>query len=247
MRAGHFGRRVVPDGNDLLAEAADYVEVLRRLWDSWEDDAEIRDVATGRFVDRNKLHYIDFDGPWFSVKGPSITPRPPQGQPIVAALGHGEAAHRLIADSADVGFITPHSASDTAGIVDAISSYRAAGAAPVRVFADLVVFLDDTATAATARRTGSTPSPRANSPAMRQFSSARPNTWPTCCRSGTRQARPDSACGPPRFHTTCGRSPTAWFPNCAGVERSATPTRPLPFGTRSISRVPPTATRPPAS
>jgi alkanesulfonate monooxygenase SsuD/methylene tetrahydromethanopterin reductase-like flavin-dependent oxidoreductase (luciferase family) len=150
--AGHFGRREVPDGNGLLAEAADYVEVLRRLWDSWEDDAEIRDVATGRFVDRNKLHYIDFDGAWFSVKGPSITPRPPQGQPIVAALGHGEAAHRLIASSADVGFVTPHSAADTTSIVDAISAERPTGAAPVRVFADLVVFLDETATAAAARR-----------------------------------------------------------------------------------------------
>jgi alkanesulfonate monooxygenase SsuD/methylene tetrahydromethanopterin reductase-like flavin-dependent oxidoreductase (luciferase family) len=150
--AGHFGRREVPDGNGLLAEAADYVEVLRRLWDSWEDDAEIRDVATGRFVDRNKLHNIDFDGAWFSVKGPSITPRPPQGQPIVAALGHGEAGHRLIASSADVGFVTPHSAPDTTAIVDAISSHRATGAAPVRVFADLVVFLDETATAAAARR-----------------------------------------------------------------------------------------------
>jgi alkanesulfonate monooxygenase SsuD/methylene tetrahydromethanopterin reductase-like flavin-dependent oxidoreductase (luciferase family) len=150
--AGHFGRREVPDGNGLLAEAADYVEVLRRLWDSWEDDAEIRDVATGRFVDRNKLHYIDFDGAWFSVKGPSITPRPPQGQPIVAALGHGQAAHRLIASSADIGFVTPHSAADTTSIVDAISAERATGAAPVRVFADLVVFLDETATAAAARR-----------------------------------------------------------------------------------------------
>lgn len=47
---------------------------MRRLWDSWQDDAEIRDVATGRFVDRDKLHYIDFEGRHFSVKGPSITP-----------------------------------------------------------------------------------------------------------------------------------------------------------------------------
>ena len=47
--ARHFGRRDVTQtsGADLLAEAADYVEVLRRLWDSWEDDAEIRDVAIG--------------------------------------------------------------------------------------------------------------------------------------------------------------------------------------------------------
>ncbi|HJT91855.1 MAG TPA: LLM class flavin-dependent oxidoreductase [Mycobacterium sp.] len=155
--AAHFGRRKVPAhsaalAGDLLGEAADYVEVLRRLWDSWEDDAEIRDVATGRFIDRNKLHYIDFDGAWFSVKGPSITPRPPQGQPIVAALGHAEPAHRLIAGGADVGFITPHSASETTAIVNAISAMRADGEDPVRVFADLVVFLGESPQAATARR-----------------------------------------------------------------------------------------------
>jgi alkanesulfonate monooxygenase SsuD/methylene tetrahydromethanopterin reductase-like flavin-dependent oxidoreductase (luciferase family) len=153
VAAGHFGRRSVRDlaADDLLPEAADYVEVIRRLWDSWEDDAEIRDVATGRFVDREKLHYIDFEGAWFSVKGPSITPRPPQGQPIVAALGHGDAAYSLIATSADVGFVTPRDAGQTAAIVDAISALRG-DAEPVHVYADLVVFLDDTAPAATARR-----------------------------------------------------------------------------------------------
>ncbi len=70
--AAHCGRREVeplrrdrltdPEVQRLIIdrfdEAADYVEVLRRLWDSWEDDAEIRDVATGRFIDRDKLHYI---------------------------------------------------------------------------------------------------------------------------------------------------------------------------------------------
>jgi alkanesulfonate monooxygenase SsuD/methylene tetrahydromethanopterin reductase-like flavin-dependent oxidoreductase (luciferase family) len=156
--AAHFGRRTIADPPDadtareLLAEAADYVEVLRRLWDSWEDDAEIRDVATGRFIDRSKLHYIDFDGASFSVKGPSITPRPPQGQPIVAALGHGEPSYALIASSVDVGFVTPHGAGDTTDIVASIASRRPAGLAPVRVFADLVVFLADTAAEATARR-----------------------------------------------------------------------------------------------
>ena len=148
--AGHFGRRTVPDP-DLLSEAVDYVEVIRRLWDSWEDDAEIRDVATARFVDRTKLHYVDFEGPWFSVKGPSITPRPPQGQPIVAALGHVDAAYRLIASSADVGFITPHDAAETTTTVEAIATHRG-DQPPVRVFADLVVFLDDTTAAARSRR-----------------------------------------------------------------------------------------------
>jgi alkanesulfonate monooxygenase SsuD/methylene tetrahydromethanopterin reductase-like flavin-dependent oxidoreductase (luciferase family) len=121
----HFGRREFPIPEaDLVAETADYVEVLRRLWDSWEDDAEIRDVPTGRFVDRGKLHYIDFTGKWFSVKGPSITPRPPQGQPIVAA------EHEV---GADVRFTSQDEPGDLA-------------------FRDLVVFLDETETAARVRK-----------------------------------------------------------------------------------------------
>lgn len=154
--AAHFGRRRLPEERSVLSaelfdEAGDYVEVLRRLWDSWEDDAEIRDVATGRFIDRNKLHYIDFQGASFSVKGPSITPRPPQGQPIVAALGHVDPAYRLIAGSTDVGFVTPHSVDEVTALVDTVAASRPADAAAVRVFADVVVFLDDTPDAARAR------------------------------------------------------------------------------------------------
>ena len=84
------------------------VEVVRRLWDSWEDDAEIRDVATGRFIDRDKLHYVDFEGQHFSVRGPSITPRPPQGQPVVTVLAHARVPYELAARAADVVFVTPH-------------------------------------------------------------------------------------------------------------------------------------------
>jgi alkanesulfonate monooxygenase SsuD/methylene tetrahydromethanopterin reductase-like flavin-dependent oxidoreductase (luciferase family) len=136
-------------------EAADYVEVLRRLWDSWEDDAEIRDVASGRFVDRDKLHYIDFEGRWFSVKGPSITPRPPQGQPVVAALGHNSMPYRLIARSADIGFVTPRDAAHTAEIVTQIRTEQGLagrGGQTVHVFGDLVVFLDQSEAAAVARK-----------------------------------------------------------------------------------------------
>ncbi|MBW4716382.1 LLM class flavin-dependent oxidoreductase [Saccharothrix obliqua] len=137
--ARHFGRRSFPDvpGEELLAdlveETADYVEVLRRLWDSWEDDAEIRDVATGRFIDRDKLHYVDFRGRWFSVKGPSITPRPPQGAPPVAVLSHSPRIHDLARRQADIVFSTPHD----------VAEVRAAAAelGGLRHFADIVVFL----------------------------------------------------------------------------------------------------------
>src|SRR5580700_1695369 len=157
--AAHFGRREVePLRPDRLTdpavrrlitgrfdEAADYVEVLRRLWDSWEDDAEIRDVATGRFIDRDKLHYIDFEGRWFSVKGPSITPRPPQGRPVVAAPGHGSGPSPLSARSADAGFVTPRDAAHAGEIVAEIRSEQVrAGRSEqtLHVLGDVVVFLD---------------------------------------------------------------------------------------------------------
>jgi alkanesulfonate monooxygenase SsuD/methylene tetrahydromethanopterin reductase-like flavin-dependent oxidoreductase (luciferase family) len=140
---------------DLFDEAAHYVEVLRRLWDSWEDDAEIRDVKTGRFIDRRKLHYIDFEGPWFSVRGPSITPRPPQGQPVIAALAHERIPYHLAARSADAVFVTPNDSSDLRRIEAEIRAEETAigrRANPLRIFADLVVFLDDEQGAAAKRK-----------------------------------------------------------------------------------------------
>jgi alkanesulfonate monooxygenase SsuD/methylene tetrahydromethanopterin reductase-like flavin-dependent oxidoreductase (luciferase family) len=166
--AGHFGRRtfptITPDvdpaarrilAESLLEEAADYVEVLRRLWDSWEDGAEIRDVATGRFIDRTKLHYIEFAGRWFSVMGPSITPRPPQGQPLVTALAHSTDAYRFALASADVVFVTPRDVRDAGRIAAELADLHAEidrPATEVTSLADLVVFLGPTAADAQDRK-----------------------------------------------------------------------------------------------
>ncbi|MBJ7451596.1 MAG: LLM class flavin-dependent oxidoreductase [Blastococcus sp.] len=161
-----FGRRSFPPVSpsdpasapliqDAFTEAADFVEVLRRLWDSWEDDAEIRDVATGRFVDREKLHYIDFEGREFSVRGPSITPRPPQGQPIVAALAHQAVPFELVGSSADIGFVTPRDAAHGEEIVAEIRCAQTAAGREqetVHVLGDLVVFLDEDEATARNRR-----------------------------------------------------------------------------------------------
>jgi alkanesulfonate monooxygenase SsuD/methylene tetrahydromethanopterin reductase-like flavin-dependent oxidoreductase (luciferase family) len=167
--AEQFGRREIPtfslgdrDRPDVAAvlaelfdEAADVVEVVRRLWDSWEDDAIIRDVATGRFVDTARLHYIGFSGKWFSVKGPSITPRPPQGQPLVTLLAHGTLPYRLAARGADLVYVTPREADQARAIVEEVrAEQETANRAnePLHVFGDLVVFLDDTERAAHERR-----------------------------------------------------------------------------------------------
>ncbi|KOU23413.1 FMNH2-utilizing monooxygenase [Streptomyces sp. WM6372] len=152
----HFGRRPAPLAEDALyEEAADHVEVVRRLWDSWEDGAEIRDVATGRFVDRDKLHYIDFAGHHFSVRGPSITPRPPQGQPVVSARATDSAAYGLIARSADMGRLVARDTEETRAAVTAVRGLRtSAGLAerPLHLFGELTVFLDESAAAAADRR-----------------------------------------------------------------------------------------------
>jgi alkanesulfonate monooxygenase SsuD/methylene tetrahydromethanopterin reductase-like flavin-dependent oxidoreductase (luciferase family) len=150
--AAHFGRREFPEPvESLLDEAADVVEVVRRLWDSWEDDAIIRHVATGRFVDRDKLHYVDFAGRRFSVKGPLITPRPPQGQPLVTALAHTAPAYRFAAGVADLVYVTPHDEEQAGAIVAEVREAARAGEPP-RIFADLVVFLDATEEAAVERK-----------------------------------------------------------------------------------------------
>ncbi|WP_107056810.1 LLM class flavin-dependent oxidoreductase [Streptomyces sp. NRRL S-378] len=148
----HFGRRPVPlQEDELHEEAADHVEVVRRLWDSWEDDAEIRDVATGRFVDRDKLHYVDFEGQHFSVRGPSITPRPPQGQPLVTVRATDSAAYGLIARAADVGFLASRDTAGTRAAVTAVRQVRESvglGPEPLHLFGELTVFLDADAAAA---------------------------------------------------------------------------------------------------
>lgn len=87
-----------PLGEDARTqEIKDVIDVARALWDSWEDDAVIKDVATGRFLDNSKVHHISFEGASFSVIGPLITPRPPQGQVVVIA-----AEELGVADRADI-------------------------------------------------------------------------------------------------------------------------------------------------
>ncbi|WP_406107801.1 LLM class flavin-dependent oxidoreductase [Streptomyces sp. NBC_01003] len=100
-----FGRRAAAPAAELWREAGEVADVATRLWDSWEDDAEIRDVATGRFIDREKLHYVDFRGGTFSVRGPSIVPRPPQGHPVTVVDTAEQHAYDVAARQADVALV----------------------------------------------------------------------------------------------------------------------------------------------
>ncbi|WP_026543263.1 LLM class flavin-dependent oxidoreductase [Paenarthrobacter nicotinovorans] len=151
--AAAVGRSFV-QGGALAQEAAASIEVSRRLWDSWEDDAVIRDVATGRYIDVDKLHYADFEtpadftGPAYSVKGPSIIPRPLQGQlPVLAAaslVGEG----LVPAEAVDAVLVT----APTPELLSAeIRDVRARLGASVVVVAELDVVLDARGQAAESR------------------------------------------------------------------------------------------------
>ncbi|MGA4842876.1 LLM class flavin-dependent oxidoreductase [Streptomyces sp. G45] len=141
-----FGRRRAASRDELWREAGEVADVARRLWDSWEDDAEIRDVATGRFIDRDKLHYVDFQGAAFSVRGPSIVPRPPQGHPVIVVDATAEHARATAARHADVALVRAASpAQADAARAELRRRAAAVGRDPgeLRVLAALVVDLGD--------------------------------------------------------------------------------------------------------
>lgn len=84
--------------------AAEFVDVVTKLWDSWEDDALVIDKATGVFADQDKVHQVNHKGKWFSVQGPLNIARPPQGHPVVIQAGSSEAGKELAAQTAEVIF-----------------------------------------------------------------------------------------------------------------------------------------------
>jgi N-acetyl-S-(2-succino)cysteine monooxygenase len=100
----NFGREARPAHEDRYDRAAEFVEVVLRLWDSWEDDARVLDKASGEFVDLGKVHELSHRGPHFSVKGPLNIARPPQGHPLLVQAGSSEAGRDYAARYAEAVF-----------------------------------------------------------------------------------------------------------------------------------------------
>jgi FMN-dependent oxidoreductase (nitrilotriacetate monooxygenase family) len=89
---------------DRYARAEEFVEVVRGLWNSWEDDAFLRDKESGLFFDAEKLHVLNHHGRHFRVRGPLTVARSPQGHPVVVQAGSSEAGKELAARTAEVVF-----------------------------------------------------------------------------------------------------------------------------------------------
>jgi alkanesulfonate monooxygenase SsuD/methylene tetrahydromethanopterin reductase-like flavin-dependent oxidoreductase (luciferase family) len=170
----HFGRRPVLPPDELYAEASEAVDAVTQLWDSWEDDAVIRDVATGRYIDRDRLHVTNFEGRFFSVRGPSITPRSPQGQSLVFVAAVDDHALAVGIQRADVIIVDVATVGEAARRRDRIrDGLDAAGrdSAGVSVLATLDVLL------------GATPA-QANDAARRLDAAAAPTHGPLSYRGG---------------------------------------------------------------
>lgn len=107
--AQNFGAQPHLERTERYKRGREFVEVVRGLWDSWDEGAFIRDKASGIFLDRSKMHELNHHGAYFDVRGPLNVDRSPQGQPVVVQAGASSDGRQLAAETADIAF----SASDS--------------------------------------------------------------------------------------------------------------------------------------
>ncbi len=102
----NFGKTIEehPDHAKRYRIASEYLQVTKGLWDSWEDDAFVRDKESGEFFDPTKLHQLNHKGEFFSVQGPLNIGRTNQGRPVIFQAGSSEAGKNLAAKEADAIF-----------------------------------------------------------------------------------------------------------------------------------------------
>jgi FMN-dependent oxidoreductase (nitrilotriacetate monooxygenase family) len=102
--ARNFGMEIHLGHDERYDRAEEFIEVVARLWDSWEDDAIIGDRESGNFADPDKVHELHHHGKYFDVRGPLTVPRPPQGRPPIIQAGSSGRGREFAAKWADVIF-----------------------------------------------------------------------------------------------------------------------------------------------
>jgi FMN-dependent oxidoreductase (nitrilotriacetate monooxygenase family) len=112
--AWNFGKEKLNE-HDLRYEiAGEFVDVVRGLWDTWEDGAVVADKATGVFLDASRVRELNHKGRFFSVRGPLNIERPPQGHPLIIQAGGSPPGQELSARSADLVFSVVNGDPDSA-------------------------------------------------------------------------------------------------------------------------------------
>ncbi len=102
----NYSRPEHPEHDLRYRMASEYLEVTKGLWDSWEDDAFVRNKETGEFIDPSKMHRVNHKGEFFSVQGPLNISRSKQGRPVLIQAGASRAGKAFAAEVADAIFTT---------------------------------------------------------------------------------------------------------------------------------------------
>ena len=105
--AKNFGREKHYAHGERYERAREFAEIVTGLWDSWDDDAFVRNKETGQFFHPEKLHPLNHKGESFSVRGPLNVPRTPQGRPVIVQAGGSEDMINVAAEFAEVIFCAP--------------------------------------------------------------------------------------------------------------------------------------------
>ncbi|MDA0262623.1 MAG: LLM class flavin-dependent oxidoreductase [Chloroflexi bacterium] len=125
--AANYSKPEHPQHDLRYRMAGEFVEITKGLWDSWEDDAFIRDKKSGVFIDPKKLHRLDHVGEFYSVQGPLNISRSKQGRPILIQAGSSESGRGFAATVADAIFTGQATSADATGFYQDIKQ-RAANA-----------------------------------------------------------------------------------------------------------------------
>lgn len=125
MEAQNFGLVGAPPKTGRYDRAAEFVEVVKGLWESWEDDAFIRDKASGLNYDPAKVHVLNHEGAHFRVKGPLNVARTPQGRPIIIQAGASDQGRELAAATADVIYAAAQTIEDARAYYDDVKGRMA--------------------------------------------------------------------------------------------------------------------------
>ncbi|KAI1135937.1 monooxygenase [Hypoxylon sp. FL0543] len=105
--ARNFGQEEHKEHGERYARAREFYDVVTGLWDSFADDAFVRDVESGIFFKPERMHVLDHHGPELNVRGPLNIARPPQGWPVIVQAGQSEPGRQLAAETAEVVFCAP--------------------------------------------------------------------------------------------------------------------------------------------
>lgn len=149
--AANFGRQHALPVNERNAISDEFVEVSRKLWDSWEDDAVITDRARGYYLDPSKLHHINHVGKHFKIRGPQITYRPPQGHVVVIHEDEANPNLPLSADAVDVLIVNHQWLEPAQADYKRLKAEAASRGRQIRILQSILPILDRTTAHARAR------------------------------------------------------------------------------------------------